>query len=74
MSEKNSKNLYGDIEDFCEKKLLDVRDIQELFGVGIVKATKIMNIVPHFRVGHKNMCTRIALFRAATQNKLKINW
>lgn len=63
-----------ELDDFCEKKVLDVYDIQELFDIGIVKARKLMQIVPHYRVGNKDMCTRIDLYNAFVKNKLKIKW
>ena len=62
------------INDFTDKHLLDVEDIKELFQVGTSKASHIMHIVPHFRVGKKDMCTRIDLYETTMKNKLKIKW
>lgn len=72
-SEKKIKK-FGTIDDFCSKNLLDVKDIQDLFSVGYVKAYKIMQKVPHFRVGYKYMCTRYSLYEATISNKLNIKW
>ena len=75
MYEDNTKTREEiELNDFCEKKVLDISDIQEIFGVGVNKARKIMQVVPHFRVGNKDMCTCIKLYEAAVNNKLKIKW
>lgn len=62
------------LDDFCNKKLLDVYDLMDLFEIGLTKARKIMHVVPHFRIGCKDMCTRIDLYEYTINNKLKINW
>lgn len=71
---KSYRTKDAKLDDFTNKKILNVEDIQELFGVGIVKAYKIMNAVPHFSVGHKHMCTRLDLYNTITSNKLKLKW
>lgn len=70
----NSVPLIDKINDFTDKHLLDVEDIKGLFQVGTSKASHIMHIVPHFRVGRKDMCTRIDLYGTTMKNKLKIKW
>lgn len=72
INENNRKIDDPVLEDFYSKHILDVQDIKELFSVGEVKAKKIMQTAPHFRVGYKYMCTRKDLYEATMSNKLKI--
>ena len=65
---KNTKHNDPRIAAFNGKGLLDVNDIENIFECGRSKARLVMNKLPHFRFGKKELCYTVDLIDYIDKN------
>lgn len=53
---------------FKGKGLLDVNDLEDIFECGRSKARLVMNKLPHFRFGKKELCYTVDLIDCIDKN------
>ena len=66
----NNKIVKNDprVLAFKGKGLLDIYDLQDIFDCGYSKARLVMDVLPHFRFGKKDLCYTVDLIDYIDKN------